>query len=262
MLPLNQGPAATSQGPAASANSDDDNSEFCGEKSARCQDSGRTVLYPDLSILTNDDHWTVTPETHKYAGAAGSFCFVTTANGEKQDVVNLTTIPSVQRSLCLEEVTDDSSSTRVELPNGVDKQTRDMLERCMATCGKAAGARALTRSRARKGKEASAQEVRGYFTQFARAKHLEWKSWIDNEVFDLVDLRKFKPNNHVTSRLVLTITTVKQGNFLRAKARWVLRGFQDKQMDYLQTDSPVYTGLEFRNELPDGSQHKLGSFPH
>ena len=114
------------------------------------------------------EHWTVTPETHKYAAAAGSFCFVTTANGEKQDICNLTTFPSVQRSLCLEEVTDDSSSTRVELPNGADNQTRDMLERCMATCGKAAGTRAKTRSRARK--EASAHEVRGYYKQFARAK--------------------------------------------------------------------------------------------
>ena len=55
----------------------------------------------------------------------------------------------------------------------------------MATCGKAAGARARRRSRARK--EALAQEVRGYYKQFAEAKHLEWKSWIDNEVFDLVD---------------------------------------------------------------------------
>ena len=31
VLPLNQGPAASSQGPAASANSDEENSEFCDE---------------------------------------------------------------------------------------------------------------------------------------------------------------------------------------------------------------------------------------
>ena len=55
----------------------------------------------------------------------------------------------------------------------------------------------------------------------AEAKHLEWKSWIDNEVFDLVDLRKVKPKNYVTGRGVLTIKTDKQGNFLGAKARWV-----------------------------------------
>ena len=83
-------------------------------------------------------------------------------------------------------------------------------------------------------------------TQFAGAKHLEWKSWIDNEVFDLVDLRKFKPNNHVTGRLVLTIKTDKQGNFFRTKARWVLRGFQDKQKDKMQTVSPAPTRPGFR----------------
>ena len=111
----------------------------------------------------------------------------------------------------------------------------------MATCGKAAGARAQMRSRARE--EASAQEVRGYYKQFARAKHLEWKSWIDNEVFDLIDMRKVKPKNYVTGRWVLTIKTDKQGNFLRAKAKWVLRGFQDKQKDYLKTDSPASTEM-------------------
>ena len=51
----------------------------------------------------------------------------------------------------------------------------------MATCGKEARARARRRSRARK--EASTQEVRGYYKQFAEAKHLEWKSWIGNEGF-------------------------------------------------------------------------------
>ena len=59
-------------------------------------------------------------------------------------------------------------------------------------------------------KEASAQEVRGYYKQFAEAKHLECKSWIDTEVFDLVDLRKVKPKNCVTGRWVLTIKTEKQ----------------------------------------------------
>ena len=127
----------------------------------------------------------MTPEAHKYAAAARSFCFVTTENGEQQDVYNLTTIRGVLRSLWLDEVIDDSSSTRVEFPKGADNQTRDILKRCMATCGKAAGARAKRKSRARK--EASAQEVRGYYKQFAAAKHLEWKSWIDNEIFDLVD---------------------------------------------------------------------------
>ena len=137
----------------------------------------------------------MTPQAHTCA-AAGPFCSVTTENGEQQDIYNLTTLPGVQRSLCFDELTNDSSSTQVEVPRGVDSQTRDMLERCMATCGKAAGARAKRRSLARK--EASTQEARGYFKQFAEAKHLEYKSCVVNEFFDLIDVRKVKPKNFVT----------------------------------------------------------------
>ena len=155
-------------------NSVDEDSVYSDEFCARSQDSGRTVFHPDLYVLTNDEHW-----THKYAAAVGSFCFVTAENGEQQDVCNLTTVPCVQRSLYLNEVTNGSGSSKVEVPKGVDSQTRDMLERCMVTCGKAAGTIAKMRSRA--WKEASAQEVRGYSRQFAEAKQLEYKSWVDNE---------------------------------------------------------------------------------
>ena len=41
-------------------------------------------------------------------------------------------------------------------------------------------------------------------------------------VFDLIGMRKVKPENYVTGRWVLTMKSDKQGNFLRAKARWVL----------------------------------------
>ena len=165
----------------------------------------------------------------------------------------------MQQSLCLDEVINDSSKARVEFPKGVDSQTRDVLERCMATCGKAAGARSKRRSRARK--KASAEEVRGYYKQFAEAKHLEWKSWSDNEVFDLVNLRKVKPKNYVTGRWVLTIKTDKQGNFFRAKARWVLRGVQDKQKDYLQSDSPASTRSGLRMSCQMAASNSW-DFPH
>ena len=83
--------------------------------------------------------WATTPETHKYATAAGSFCFVTTENGDQRDIYNLTTVPCVQQSVYLDELTVDFGSTKVEVPGRVDGRTRDVLERCMTTCGKAAG---------------------------------------------------------------------------------------------------------------------------
>ena len=234
VLPLHrrpaEGPAASSQGPAASAYSGDEVSGYSDEYSAQSQDSGRTVLYPDLYVLIND--------------AAGSFCFVTTKNGAQQDICNLTSVPCVQRSLYLNELTDDFGSIKVEVPEGFDGRTRDVLERCMATCGKAAGMKAKTRSRARK--ESSAQRVRGYYKQCAEAKHFEYKSWVDNEVFDFVVSRKVMPQSYVIGRWMFTIKTEKQVNFLKVKARCVLRCFQDKQKEYQQTDSPASTWPEFR----------------
>ena len=80
----------------------------------------------------------------------------------------------------------------------------------MTTCGEAAGTKANRKSRA--GKEASAEDVRGNYKHFAEAKHLEYKTWVDNEVFDLIDLRKVKPRNYVTGSWVLLIKTDNQGN--------------------------------------------------
>ena len=186
----------------------------------------------------------MTPVTHEYAAAAGSFCFVTKENGNQQDKSNLTTVPCVQRSLYLNEMTKNISNIQVEVSTRVDSRTRDVLAQCMTTFGKAAGTKTKTRSRARE--EASSKDVRGFYKQFAEAKHLGYKSWFDTEVFDLVDLRKVKPRNCVTGRWVLTIETDKQGNFLKLKARWVSRGLQVKQKEYQQTDSPASTRPGFR----------------
>ena len=68
----------------------------------------------------------------------------------------------------------------------------------------------------KKRKEATATEIKAYQKQFLEAKQLECKSWLDNEVFDLVDTRK------------------------------VLRGFQDKQKNDQQTDSPAASRSGFR----------------
>ena len=59
-------------------------------------------------------------------------------------------------------------------------------------------------------------------------------------------MRKVKPTNYVTGRWVLSIKTDEPGNFLKAKARQVLRGFQDKLQEYQQTDYPGSTRPRFR----------------
>ena len=186
-LPLNQRPAASSQAPILMTKTVSIAISTVHEV--------RTLEghYPDLYILTNDEHWTVTPETHKYAAAAGSFCFVTTETSDQQDINNLTTVPSVQRSLCLTEVTDNSVAHKLNSQKdltikpetcwNVAWQPVEKPHQQEPKCG-------LVHE-----KKASTQEVRGYYKQFAEAKHIEWTSWIDNDVFDLVEFQTEELHN-------------------------------------------------------------------
>ena len=99
--------------PALPHNSGGEDSEYSDECSAQSQNSERTLYYPDLYVLTNDEHWT--PETHKKAEAAGSFCFSMTENGKQQDICHLITVRCGQRSLCLNGATNDFNSIKVEV---------------------------------------------------------------------------------------------------------------------------------------------------
>ena len=65
--------------------------------------------------------------------------------------------------------------------------------------------------------------MKKYVKEFLEAKLKEYKSWVDNDVFELVDLRKETCKNFVRGRWVLTIKRDKDGNFVKVKARWVLQ---------------------------------------
>ncbi len=96
-----------------------------------------------------------------------------------------------------------------------------------------------------KRKEASKEELSEYREQFRKAKEEEYQSWLKNNVFQFVKI-KDSPKNFVTGRWVLTVKRDKEGKFQKCKARWVLRGFQDRQKLEQQTDSPTATRPGFR----------------
>ena len=78
-------------------------------------------------------------------------------------------------------------------------------------------------------REATALDKRTYYRQFQDAKDEEAGSWFKNDVYELIDMRKQHIRNYVTGRWVLTVKRDKDGKFLKVKARWVLRGFQDRR---------------------------------
>ena len=72
-------------------------------------------------------------------------------------------------------------------------------------------------------KEATQTDVRTYQKQFQEAKQAEYKSLLDHDVFELVDMRKVSVKNYVTGRWVLTVKKTKGGHLEKCKVRWALR---------------------------------------
>ena len=175
-----------------------------------------------------------------------SFSFVRDADNGVVDISasRATTTPLTDR-LCYatnawyqdahsDEIAKDRSSFSERL--SFDNQSEEMLM-ALATFNPAQ-LTAKTKPRPKRkalavAKEATASERRLYAKQFLQANLDEYKSWSkDNDIFTLVDMRKQKCQNFVTGRWVLTVKRDKNGNFQKCKARWVLRGFQDKQVTH------------------------------
>ena len=202
-------------------------------------------LQPDLIILEDEGFWDEHGEEHKIAAATCSFSFARNMDDTVIDVSLLENLPSVNDALYLtngwhqwaehSEIHDDIKN----LP----RAEQDALFASLRAVGRPKGVPKRKAAR----REATAQEKRVYAKQFVEAKKAEFISWSkENDVYDMVDLRKTKVKNYITGRWVLTVKRDKNGNFEKCKARWVLRGFQDRQVWELQTDSPTGTRPGFR----------------
>ena len=77
----------------------------------------------------------------------------------------------------------------------------------------------------------------------------EHKYWVENNVYDLVDMSKRPLRNLVRVRWVLTVIRYIDGTILKCMARWVLKGFSGQKLDQ-QTDVPTSTRPGFADDLP------------
>ena len=204
-------------------------------------DSDDTVDYQDL-VINDDASWSLLTQEQKICSNTGSFSVPRYIDNSPVDVMHVRSSnfyedrhwthrgqKNVRRNYSdITEVYDQlnpEDSAFMTLYQSLDKSS--------LLVGK-------------KRKEATQQEKRELAKQFLEAKKAECQSWFDNDVFELVDLRKIRVRNFVKGRWVLTVKKDKDGHFLKCKARWVLKGFQDKQKDSQQTDSPAASRSGFR----------------
>ena len=205
-------------------------------------DTDETLDYNDLVI--DDSKWCFLTQEQKLCSNTASFSVPRLIDGSPVALNSVESTNSIGMSY---SVVSEKQRTRcrktrsdiIEEYHGINEEDKafmtlySMTDKFSYLVGK-------------KRKEATQQEKRQLAKQFLDAKKAECQSWIDNEVFDLVDMRKTRVRNFVAGRWVLTVKKDKDGNFQKCKARWVLKGFQDKQKNTQQTDSPAASRAGFR----------------
>ena len=214
-------------------------------KSPKKNDFHGLIIDHDISFLTDEQ---------RYAGETGSFQICRDADGQPIDLDNVETPQTTLRSLYAEThgsffnvQSNDQTSARLGQATESDDEL-NLIQFCLKAQSKAHG-KQMSTAKIKKSKEATQTELRSYAKQFQEAKRKEIDSWIENDVYDLVDIRKLsyqERRNFVTGRWVLNIKRQGDGSFEKCKARWVLRGFQDKQKLEQQTDSPAASRPGFR----------------
>ena len=211
--------------------------------------SEEAALMEDLVILEDDDYWSHLSDASKIAAMTDSFSFVEDADGNVLSLHQEESIPQTCRALYLNDSWHAHASWDEIEKDIADRpeMERTSLRQALRAVKHPSQRSAVPKRKPGARREATAEEKRLYAKQFAEAKQAEYKSWAEeNDIFEWVDLSKEKVQNFITGRWVLTIKRDKDGKFLKCKARWVLRGFQDRQVWDLQTDSPTSTRPGFR----------------
>ena len=187
---------------------------YTDQEDGESEDSQRTRFYDDhqADLVLDEAHWSLMTAEQKICANTGSFTVPRDIEGNPVLLgrVKGTFNSSPRCGVSHQKYTDQ---------NHVDQLCKHMTDDDRALLVLYSSKQALI---GKKRKEATATEIRAYQKQFLEAKQLECKSWLDNEVFDLVDTRKIQVRNWVTGRWVLTLKRDKGGNFLKTKARWVL----------------------------------------
>ena len=165
---------------------------------------GDAEYQEDLVVLEDDEIWKRHSDTHKLAVTTTSFYFVRDADDVIQDISNTSTLPSVNSSLYLtntwhtfaswteicKDIREKPAEEQQSLIAALEAKPKDTPSRNSYEMPKAQTHRLPKRKVNAARREATAEEKRMYAKQFTEAKHAEYKSWNENDVFELIDIRK------------------------------------------------------------------------
>ena len=236
LLPIDDNDAAPNE-------QDDDKSDTLEYHSSPegVTDSDDTVEYQDL-VIDDDESWSLLTQEQKLCSNTGSSSVPRSIDNSPVDVTGVRSSNSYQISSWTYRGQNTVRKNYSDITEFYEHLTPE--ESAYMTLYQSIDKSSLLVGKERK--EATQQEKPDLAKQFLEAKKAECQSWFDNDVFEIVDLRKIRVRNFVKGRWALTVKKDKDGKFLKCKASWVLKGFQDKQKEEQQTDSPAASRSGFR----------------
>ena len=171
-------------------------------------DSDDTVEYQDL-VINDDESWSLLTEEQKLCSNTGSFSVPRYIDNSPVDVTGVRSSNSYE-----------TSTWTYRGQNTVRKNYSDITEFYEHLTPEDSAYMTLYQSLdkssllvGKKRKEATQQEKRELAKQFLEAKKAECQSWFDNDVFEIVDLRKVRVRNFVKGRWVLLSRRIKMVSF-------------------------------------------------
>ena len=148
------------------------------------------------------------------AAVASSFSYVHDIYGETIDISDVWSTPEVSEAYFLDDSWHKDASFEAFMEDVGLRPKWSQVHLMKAhpnkhetfRAVKDPSTRAIPKRKPKARSEASVQEKREYAKQFAAAKKAECDSWLkENDVCDVVDMRKLDVKNFITGRWVLTI---------------------------------------------------------
>ena len=172
-------------------------------------DSDDAVEYQDL-VIGRDEGWSLLTQKQKICYKTGPFSVPRYIDNTPVDVTGVRSSNSYQLSswtyrsqMCARTIPISRKFYENMTPEDSAYRTLyQSLDKSSLFVGK-------------KRKEATQQENRELAKQFLGSKKAERQSWFDNDVFEIVDLRKIRVHNFVKGRCALTVKKDKDRNFLK-----------------------------------------------
>ena len=160
---------------------------YTDQEDGESEDSQRTRSYDDhqADLVLDEAHWSLMTAEQKICANTGSFTVPRDIEGNPVPLgrVKGTFNPSPRCGFSHQKYTDQNHVDQLCKNMTDDDRALLVLYTSKQESLKASSTSALI---GQKRKEATATEIKAYQKQFLEAKQLECKSWLDNEVFDLV----------------------------------------------------------------------------